>query len=222
MTDASRAAAGWYPDPPGRHEHRYWDGNGWTLDVADAGVTGIDQRVRATMAEQGATPAPATTSAATAPVAASTTPAPAPTVAAPVTTAPMATATPPAAPLPGLPLEPTTTSTRPSRRRTRSLQSAVIVAVAAIAGFLVANYIFSGNDSAQHDYPASIEANFVSSCIQGGGTRDTCRCALSNIEEEYDLGQFSDATREYDRTGVLPDKMKNATLSCLSEPIQEN
>jgi hypothetical protein len=212
MTDAPRAAAGWYPDPTGRHEHRFWDGNAWTINVADAGVTGIDQRIRETMADQGATTTVATAAAVTAP-AAPTTPAP---IVAPATAAPVA------APRPGLPLEPAPTSTRPSRRRTRSLQGAVIVAVAAVAGFLVANYIFSGNDSAQHDYPASIEANFVSSCIQGGGTRDTCRCALSNIEEEYDLAEFSDASREYDRTGVLPDKMKNATLSCLSEPLQEN
>ena len=46
MTDAPRAQAGWYPDPTGRHEHRYWDGNAWTLDVADDGVPGIDARAR--------------------------------------------------------------------------------------------------------------------------------------------------------------------------------
>jgi len=26
--------AGWYPDPAGRHEHRYWDGARWTEHVA--------------------------------------------------------------------------------------------------------------------------------------------------------------------------------------------
>ena len=30
---------GWYPDPRGRHEHRWWDGAAWTANVADAGVT---------------------------------------------------------------------------------------------------------------------------------------------------------------------------------------
>ena len=53
MTDAPRAQAGWYPDPAGRHEHRFWDGGGWTINVADNGVTGIDDRVKAAMAEQG-------------------------------------------------------------------------------------------------------------------------------------------------------------------------
>lgn len=39
MTDS---AAGWQPDPTGRHEHRYWDGTGWTDNVADGGVAATD------------------------------------------------------------------------------------------------------------------------------------------------------------------------------------
>ena len=31
-------AAGWQPDPTGKHDHRYWDGTQWTDNVADAGV----------------------------------------------------------------------------------------------------------------------------------------------------------------------------------------
>jgi len=34
--------AGWYPDPSGRHEHRYWDGTRWTEDVASGGRQGTD------------------------------------------------------------------------------------------------------------------------------------------------------------------------------------
>jgi uncharacterized protein YxjI len=36
------AAAAWYPDPTGRHEHRYWDGSAWTDHVSDRGITGVD------------------------------------------------------------------------------------------------------------------------------------------------------------------------------------
>jgi hypothetical protein len=32
----------WYPDPTGRHDHRWWDGGAWTAHVADAGVAGTD------------------------------------------------------------------------------------------------------------------------------------------------------------------------------------
>jgi hypothetical protein len=32
------SAAGWYPDPSGGHESRYWNGTDWTSDVADRGV----------------------------------------------------------------------------------------------------------------------------------------------------------------------------------------
>ena len=35
-------APGWYPDPLGRHEHRYWDGREWTHHVGSAGQPGID------------------------------------------------------------------------------------------------------------------------------------------------------------------------------------
>jgi hypothetical protein len=36
------ALFGWYPDPTGRHERRYWDGRGWTSLVEDHLVTAED------------------------------------------------------------------------------------------------------------------------------------------------------------------------------------
>ena len=36
------APAAWHPDPTGRHDHRYWDGERWTEHVADAGVATTD------------------------------------------------------------------------------------------------------------------------------------------------------------------------------------
>ena len=35
-------ASGWYADPFRRHEYRYWDGDTWTKQVSDRGVTGDD------------------------------------------------------------------------------------------------------------------------------------------------------------------------------------
>ena len=35
-------AAGWFADPGGRHDHRYWDGSRWTEHVSDHGVAGVD------------------------------------------------------------------------------------------------------------------------------------------------------------------------------------
>ncbi len=34
--------AEWYADPAGRHAYRYWDGSGWTAQVADDGRTASD------------------------------------------------------------------------------------------------------------------------------------------------------------------------------------
>lgn len=36
------ASAGWYPDPLGRYDHRYWDGTRWTDHAARAGQTVTD------------------------------------------------------------------------------------------------------------------------------------------------------------------------------------
>ena len=34
--------ADWYPDPSGRHEHRYWDGQAWTEHVSSHGRPSVD------------------------------------------------------------------------------------------------------------------------------------------------------------------------------------
>lgn len=38
-------AAGWYPDPTGRYEHRYWDGHRWTDHVGSDGQQQVDPLV---------------------------------------------------------------------------------------------------------------------------------------------------------------------------------
>lgn len=42
MTQPASLPADWYPDPSGRHEHRYWDGTRWTEHVASHGRQGTD------------------------------------------------------------------------------------------------------------------------------------------------------------------------------------
>ncbi|MGN6694996.1 MAG: DUF2510 domain-containing protein [Aquihabitans sp.] len=39
---AAAAPGGWHPDPSGRHEHRFHDGQNWTEHVSTAGVAGTD------------------------------------------------------------------------------------------------------------------------------------------------------------------------------------
>ena len=34
--------ANWHPDPTGRHQLRYWDGNAWTDHVSTNGQSGVD------------------------------------------------------------------------------------------------------------------------------------------------------------------------------------
>ncbi len=42
VSSVDPAAAGWYPDPHGRHEERWWDPPRWTDDVRDGGTRGTD------------------------------------------------------------------------------------------------------------------------------------------------------------------------------------
>jgi hypothetical protein len=38
----SGSTSGWYPDPSGRHQQRWYDGTAWTGHVADGGARGDD------------------------------------------------------------------------------------------------------------------------------------------------------------------------------------
>jgi uncharacterized protein YxjI len=47
VSQGSGPAAAWYPDPFGRYEIRYWDGQAWTANVSTRGVPGTDDPVGA-------------------------------------------------------------------------------------------------------------------------------------------------------------------------------
>jgi hypothetical protein len=38
----SAVPAGWQPDPSGKYQHRWWDGQRWTNSVSTNGITGVD------------------------------------------------------------------------------------------------------------------------------------------------------------------------------------
>ena len=38
-----KSQGAWWPDPKGRHQHRYWDGTRWTENVSDGGIPSIDR-----------------------------------------------------------------------------------------------------------------------------------------------------------------------------------
>jgi hypothetical protein len=51
-------SAGWYADPTGRHERRYWDGAAWTDHVVNGGTQSVDPvEARATAQAAAARPA---------------------------------------------------------------------------------------------------------------------------------------------------------------------
>ncbi|MEO6470049.1 MAG: DUF4870 domain-containing protein [Acidimicrobiia bacterium] len=41
--------AGWYPDPFGRYQVRYWDGEAWTANASTNGISAVDAPVGAPM-----------------------------------------------------------------------------------------------------------------------------------------------------------------------------
>lgn len=42
QTPVAAQPTGWFPDPSGRHQLRYWDGTAWSQHVADNGVMATD------------------------------------------------------------------------------------------------------------------------------------------------------------------------------------
>lgn len=42
MNSSTNPPAGWFPDPAGRHERRYWNGSVWTEHVFTSGAQGVD------------------------------------------------------------------------------------------------------------------------------------------------------------------------------------
>jgi Protein of unknown function (DUF2510) len=59
MSDTPQS--GWYPDPTGRHENRWWDGNDWTDQVADGQTVSVDPVHGGPPATAAGTPAAAET-----------------------------------------------------------------------------------------------------------------------------------------------------------------
>lgn len=116
MATPTTTPAGWYTDPAGRHEYRYWDGVNWTAQVSDGGVTASDSLE--------SPPAPTYTPAPTPPPASTHVPTPPPPPPQGLTEPP-----PPAAPAP------------PRRRRRR--WAGLVIALAAVVGLVVGLVIWA-------------------------------------------------------------------------------
>jgi hypothetical protein len=54
----SGTTSGWFPDPSGRHQQRWYDGTAWTGHVADGGARGDDDPLPPPSASAGAPGAP--------------------------------------------------------------------------------------------------------------------------------------------------------------------
>ena len=220
MTGTGRAAAAWYPDPLGRHHHRYWDGEQWTAHVADDGVPAIEGAQQQPQPQQPVTQEPhaATPHLQPEPTRGWTEvparPTPTPTYDWPGSTAssgwPVA-----------VPATATATPAPSSPARIWAVAIAVIVAIAGVGATAVIALGRSDDNglsasSGQH-YPAIVEMNFTHGCTSTGAAADYCRCALTKLEANYDLGEVEDMEKSYVSTGKLPDAMVSIVRECASQ-----
>jgi hypothetical protein len=116
----------------------------------------------------------------------------------------------------------TPTPARSSPARLWAVAIAVIVAIAGIGATAV--LALGGKDnnglstlSGDQHFPAIVQTNFVNGCTGAGGTVDYCRCALTHLEQNYDLGELEDMEKTYVSTGKLPDSMVGVARDCLPE-----
>ena len=170
----SDSAAGWQPDPSGKHDHRYWDGTGWTDHVADGGVAGTDPYEASAAAE--------------------------PTVVTPVasvedTTAsyPTATTPPGAAPpyVPPMPAAGGGDNGRGSASGGASKRGLVIggAILAAVAIAVVAFLAFSGDDDDDPTTPVAGETEDTTTTL--GTDDDGGERALEDLEDACGDGDFA-------------------------------
>jgi hypothetical protein len=133
--------AGWYPDPTGRHQNRWFDGNDWTDQVADGQVVGIDP-VRGGPPATEATPAAGADATQVTPAATSEVP---PTAATPATP-------PPGAPPLGEYAGPAGSTSGGSSRKGLLIAAAVVVVVV-IVGLVLT--LGGGDDGGSEDAGSS-------------------------------------------------------------------
>jgi hypothetical protein len=186
-------AAGWQPDPTGKHDHRYWDGTQWTDNVADAGVAATDPY------EAPAPEVAAADPSVTEPVAAgpgddeptAVTPIESPE---PTATYPTA-ATQPAAPPPYVPPTPVADGGegKDNGKRGLVIGGAILAAVAlAVIAFLA----LSGDDDEPKQPVADSDATTTTEASDEGA---------DGGEDELDTDGFSDGLSDGDIEDVLAD-----------------
>ena len=55
---------------------------------------------------------------------------------------------------------------------------------------------------------------FIRGCVEGGGSRASCRCVIRKIERRYTLKQFLRIAKRAERTGRFPTPINRMIESC--------
>lgn len=197
MTDST---PGWQPDPTGKHDHRYWDGEQWTENVSDAGVASIDAYEAPTVDEPTAAmdapadePAPVDEPTVVEPAPAADTTAAWPTAAAAPSAWPGATADPgaPAPPPPYVPTQPVSSGGGGSKKGL--LVGGGILAAVAIA--VIAFLALGGDDE------STVRADLASKIreeSEGELSGQQADCIAGLLVDEKGEGAFEDVDYDAD------------------------
>jgi hypothetical protein len=120
----------------------------------------------------------------------------------------------------------TRTSARSSSARIWAVAITVIVAIAGVGATAV--IALGRNDdnglsalSGDRHYSASFEQGFIHGCTGNGGTAGYCQCALTHIEQNYDVGEVEDMAKSYISTGKLPDAMVSVGRECAPQQFKQ-
>ena len=63
-------------------------------------------------------------------------------------------------------------------------------------------------------YPRDVRNAFVKGCVDGGGSRASCKCVIKKIERRYTLRQFLRIAKRAERTGRFPSPINRMIESC--------
>jgi hypothetical protein len=87
-----------------------------------------------------------------------------------------------------------------------------IIAVLILGGLGIAGWVSQQNS---HDYPASVEQNFLDGCERGSnGQTGACECSLHKLEQHYKLNEFVALDQQVRNGQPLPPDAVAILLSC--------
>ena len=73
---------------------------------------------------------------------------------------------------------------------------------------------FDYETTKQEEYPKEMESAYMEECVYSPKMEDYCQCTWNYLTDEMTVEEFADTSFEFDKTGEMPDVMREAFDEC--------